>query len=104
MTFDRWLEAIQRGEGANHRVIDQTQVGLARVSTVFLGLDHSYAGEDPLWFETMIFGPRRDVEIFGKIKSLRSDLGYQERYTTLEQAKEGHAKAIAWCKAQAWYQ
>jgi len=50
------------------------------ISTVFLGLDHSFGKGPPLLFETMIFG--------GKFDS------YQERYSTWEQAEAGHLRAI----------
>lgn len=51
-----------------------------KVSTVFLGLDHSFNGGKPLLFETMIFGGGYD--------------DYQERYTTWEEAEKGHKKAL----------
>lgn len=55
-----------------------------RVSTVFLGLDHRHGEGSPLLFETMIFGgPHHD---------------YQERYSTWDEAVEGHARAVALAK------
>lgn len=54
--------------------------GSVTVSTVWLGLDHQYGDGPPLIFETMIFGGEHD--------------GYQERYSTKEQALAGHAKAV----------
>lgn len=50
------------------------------VSTVFLGLDHAWSNEPPMLFETMIFGSEHD--------------GYQERYSTWEEAEAGHQRAI----------
>lgn len=58
-----------------------TNIGKGRVSTVFLGLDHSFGGPVPVLFETMIFN----------IKGL-SD--WQERYTTWDQAERGHKMAV----------
>ena len=56
-------------------------IGDVRISTVFLGLDHDYAGHGPsLLFETMIFGGRYE--------------GYQTRYSTWIEAKVGHAQAV----------
>lgn len=52
-----------------------------RVSTVFLGLDHSFGAGPPVLWETMIFGGDHDE--------------YQERYTSYEDAVEGHARACA---------
>jgi hypothetical protein len=51
-----------------------------KVSTVFLGLDHSWDGGPPVLWETMIFGGPHDE--------------YQERYTSLAAATEGHKQAL----------
>lgn len=50
------------------------------VSTVFLGMDHSFGGGPPLLFETMIFGGNHDR--------------YHERYSTWAEAEAGHEKAL----------
>ncbi len=50
------------------------------ISTVFLGIDHSFGGDKPLLFETMIFGGDND--------------GYQDRYATKEEALAGHEEAL----------
>lgn len=55
-----------------------------KVSTVWLGLDHSYFGDKPLLFETMIFHKDTGTDI------------YCERYSTWPEAEEGHAEAIKW--------
>lgn len=55
--------------------VDYNVFGSISVSTVFLGIDHGYNGQ-VLLFETMIFGGEHD--------------GYQERYTTWEEAVSGH--------------
>ena len=52
----------------------------ADVSTVFLGLDHQWGDGPPILFETMIFGSDLD--------------GYQERYSTWDEAIEGHELAV----------
>lgn len=54
-----------------------------RVSTVFLGMDHSFevAPHIPILWETMIFGGEHSE--------------YQERYTSLADAIEGHQRALA---------
>ena len=63
-------------EGAD-RVVERTKVSDdVEVSTIFLGLDHGYGLDEPLLFETMIFGGSLD--------------GTQDRYTTREAAKNGH--------------
>lgn len=53
-----------------------------RVSTVFLGIDHRFwnTEDKPILWETMIFGGEHD--------------GYQERYTSHEDALAGHERAL----------
>jgi len=63
-----------------NRSVAKTMVGKTRISTVFLGLDHGWGEGPPVLFETMIFGGPED--------------GYQERYCTWDEAKEGHRKAV----------
>jgi hypothetical protein len=60
--------------------VGEDMIGEARVSTVFLGIDHNYKGKGrPVLFETMVFGgPLTD---------------YQERYCTWEEAEKGHQDA-----------
>lgn len=53
------------------------------VSTVFLGLDHSWVEGVVHLFETMIFSEDKDVD------------EYQERYSTWQEAEEGHDKIVA---------
>jgi len=52
-------------------------VVVARISTVFLGLDLSFGHGEPLLFETIIFGTDWNLDT--------------HRYTTWEQATAGHA-------------
>lgn len=77
----RWFEEA----GANARIVDQTHVGDADVSTVFLGLNRAHFGEPPLLFETMIFGGPWD--------------SYQWRYTLRAEAERGHAAIVAKLRA-----
>lgn len=65
----------------NKMIVEKTKIGDIEVSTVFLGLDHSFSPEKtgPILFETMIFGGEAE--------------GYQERYATYEEAEQGHKKA-----------
>lgn len=85
--YDRQGVAISRDEWARDfdndkvKIVKQTRVDDVLVSTVWLGLDHRFSGEGPpLIFETMIFGGDHD--------------GEQWRYATLQQAKDGHARAL----------
>lgn len=72
--WSHWFETTPRH-------VDKTELeGDVRVSTVFLGLDHSFGDGEPLLFETMIFGGPHD--------------GYQERCSTWDQAVEMHRNAV----------
>ena len=69
---------------ANRRVAE-TYVGSVQVSTVFLGIDHGIKqGGPPVLFETMIFG--------GDEWGIAEE---QDRYTSLDRAIAGHARAVA---------
>ena len=76
-----FLKWAQWFETAN-RIVKQTRSnnGGVMVSTVFLGLDHSFMGGRPVLFETMIFGGPLD--------------GYQKRYYTWAEAEQGHEEAV----------
>ena len=67
MEWANWFETADR-------VVAKTTVRNLEVSTVFLGIDHSFGGSVPILFETMIFGGEN----------------YQERYATWEEAEAGH--------------
>lgn len=58
---------------------DDTKDGV-RVSTVFLGIDHSFGGPVPVLWETLVFMP---------------DGEDGERYTSHEAAVAGHARYVA---------
>lgn len=77
---DNLMEWAKNFESEESRRVAQTIIKKIRVSTVFLGIDHSFNGGTPILFETMIFGGKHDQ--------------YQERYSTWEQAEEGHKKAV----------
>lgn len=75
--LDQWVEMFSKG----NRILRQDRHYGILISTVFLGIDHSFHKEGPpVVFETMIFGGRY------------SD--YQERYTTWDEAMEGHWRAL----------
>jgi hypothetical protein len=56
------------------------------VSTVFLGIDHSYGHGPPLWFETMVFRQMDNQRLHSEVD--------QWRYATLEEARAGHQAAL----------
>lgn len=82
--MERWGDFIRVPE---NKVVARSEFGSASVSTVFLGLDHSFGGGRPVLFETMIFGGKSD--------------GYQERYHTWKEAEAGHEAACLLANAEA---
>ncbi len=75
-----WANQFEKG----NKVADDIING-KHVSTIWLGLDHNHFGGRPLLFETMVFdNPRCGHDI------------YMNRYTTWDEAVEGHKKAIQW--------
>lgn len=77
--------ALLGEDAGDYRRVALTQAGAYRVSTVWLGSDHNFLDKGPpLIFETMVFrGPEGLLEV---------DC---DRYATLEEAEEGHAKFVA---------
>lgn len=79
-----WAAFLEKKENI---IVKQDQVRQYFISTVFLGLDHSFGHEPPLWFETMIFS-----------KGSLADL-FCDRYTTYEEAEAGHKDVLKKVKA-----
>jgi hypothetical protein len=67
------------GNNNEDRNVRKDTFGKVLVSTVFLGLDHSWDGGEPLLFETMIFGGEHDQ--------------YQTRCSTWDEAVIQHEEA-----------
>jgi hypothetical protein len=70
--------------GCNEKIVAQEHVGNKWVSTVFLGLDHSYcstAVSSPMIFETMVFEDDHCEGCF--------------RYSTWDEAVDGHRKVCS---------
>lgn len=79
-----WAEWFEKAE---RHVADETVCGV-RVSTVFLGLDHSFDPEGlPMWFETMTFAVEDGVTNWAGETQLRC--------TTWEEAERQHAATCA---------
>jgi len=73
--------------------VASTVVGGYWVSTVWLGLDHSFGSGPPLIFETMVFpcDEKGNVTDWGDVDS--------ERYSTEDEALSGHAAMVdKWSK------
>lgn len=77
MSLIEWATKFE--DPATHRV-EWDDVDGVTISTVWLGLDHQWGHGPPLIFETMIFGGMLDE--------------FQARYSTIEQARDGHATAV----------
>ncbi len=72
--WGKWFET-------NNRTVKRTNIGDIEISTVFIGIDHSFGFvKKPLLFETKIFGGDLD--------------GYQDRYATWIGAEYGHDRAV----------
>ena len=78
LTWGKWMQTANR-----HVAVDE--IGPSKVSTVFLGLDHSCVAGDPVLWETMVFGGPLD--------------GEQDRYTSRDDAVKGHATFVERVKA-----
>lgn len=71
---------------AEERQVAKNYIGPYCISTVFLQIDHSFTdGGKPVVFETMIFGEEEDQPW---------SESYCERYSTWDEAVEGHKKAV----------
>lgn len=91
LTLTEWaalFETAKRGD--LKRVAETTLPNGTWISTVWMGLDHSFGNGPPLIFETMVFTNRGDM------RDLDSD-----RYSTEADALAGHAAMVEkWTHAQ----
>jgi len=55
MKWAKWFETAKRQ-------VAKDEIGEAKISTVFLGLDHSFGDGPPILWETMVFGGPLDEE------------------------------------------
>lgn len=74
VAWSYWFETADR-------VVKQDDFGGVMVSTVFLGLDHSFGEGPPVLYETLVFGGKLDDE--------------QERYSTRKEAEQGHERMVS---------
>ena len=72
----RWMEMTDR------KVAKEETIN-GDISTIFLGLDHSFGDGPPLLFESLVFGGTLDQEM--------------DRYETWEQAEVGHKAMVKRC-------
>lgn len=77
---NEWAQWFEEG-GIYRRSVSKDDVGESFISTVFLGIDHSFGfGGSPVLWETMVFGGKYD--------------GEERRYTSLADAKMGHKEIL----------
>ena len=76
---DDLMEWAKWYESANRHVAQDT-IGNSVISTVFLGIDHSFENGPPLLFETLVFNGKLDGEM--------------NRYSTWTDAVKGHKNMI----------
>ena len=78
-SLEKWAQWFEHH--AEERKVGKTTVSGVFVSTVFIGLDHSFGNGKPIVFETIAFGRKN--------RSLA-----QERYSTWAEAEAGHKKMV----------
>jgi len=81
VTLERWAELH---EDLEYMQVAYDEVGLYRVSTVWLGLDHGFGwgGPRPVIFETMVFGPAwHDLDCRRYCTEVDAAAGHQEIVT-----------------------
>jgi len=65
MKWGAWFETAKRHVNVTTAdvLFHGENVGQVKISTVFLGIDHSFGEGEPLLFETMVFGGKLDQEM-----------------------------------------
>lgn len=91
---DMWIW-IACCENLERKIVEQTTIGDWWVSTVYLGLDHSFGpGGPPLTYETMLFDNATDSVGGGP----HPHDGECWRYASREAAQAGHDQVVAWVR------
>lgn len=85
LTWAKWFENVES------RVVKATKRGDTKVSTIFLGLDHSFGDGPPILWETMVFQGKHWNELLARDCSTDVD---QERHATLEEALACHKAMV----------
>lgn len=83
ITLEKWSDLLNI---KSYQIVEQTYLldDMLRVSTVWLGIDHSFGAEGPpIIFETIVFNAgHEELSTFTK------------RYSTLKEAKKGHKDTV----------
>lgn len=88
----KWADWFGDAQKNQLRVVARTDVSNYEVSTVFLALDYSFGGPEPILYETMVFakGAKPGVST--------NDDGFFDRYSTREEALQGHERIVGLVK------
>lgn len=85
MSISEWTFRFQH---ESYKRVGMDEVDGRRVSTVWLGIDHSFGRQGPpLIFESMVFAG----------DSWRDE--WMQRYSTLADAVSGHERIVTWLRA-----
>lgn len=88
LTWAKWF-------GTAKRIVRHQQVGRAWISTIFLGIDHSFTEEGPpvLW-ETMVFRGKSKFKLHGKTHEVPKSIAMERCAGSREQAEAMHAAMV----------
>jgi len=79
------MEWAKKFEAPDYKRIAKTTLPDGKwVSTVWLGLNHSWGIDPPLIFETMVFSSEENLRDLATL-----------RYATLKEAEDGHNEVVA---------
>lgn len=92
------LEWALEFENGPHSLGD-TDIDGWRVSTIFMGVDGTVFDGPPILFETMVFtSATRLVDFGGRQRALKTPVD-RRRYSTYDQAMQGHAECVTETRA-----
>ena len=80
LKMSEWVKLF---ENKDYKIVAQDTVNGYFISTVWLGLDHSFDGGKKLIFETMVFPSKENLSE-----------EYCARYSTLGDAEVGHKRIV----------
>jgi len=85
-SVEEWSDQLEEMLKNKTKHVSEETINDYWISTIWLGLDQNWnGGKFPLLYETMVFN-KDHYEI------------YCDRYSTWQEAEEGHKKAVEWVK------
>jgi hypothetical protein len=91
LTLWEWAALMENGED---RHVADDMVGLVRVSTVWLGLNHNWGLGPPLFFETMVFGGVHDEDQWRYPTEAAALAGHDQVVTMVRRSEEQLQKSV----------